>query len=139
MGENRINTTSRLRLTLCRACGVSCRQVAGWLYGASGHVWAEILIGRNNWQQVEPTGAGKLECGSISRCRRSRLLRPNAGLPDSASRARRVLRTRGGGGVAREEPRSRERVEDDRMPGTHKMPRTHKILLSLAAAVLGLR
>lgn len=25
------------------------------------------------------------------------------------------------------------------MPGTHKMPRTHKILLSLAAAVLGLR
>jgi hypothetical protein len=50
-------------ITLCRASGIPCRQVAGWLYGASGHVWAEVLIPGKGWQQVDPTGGGRLECG----------------------------------------------------------------------------
>jgi hypothetical protein len=54
MGENRINTTSRLRWTLCRALRRVVPAGGRLLYGASGHVWVEILIGRNNWQQVEP-------------------------------------------------------------------------------------
>jgi transglutaminase/protease-like cytokinesis protein 3 len=50
-------------VTLARASGVPCRQVAGWLYGTSGHVWAEILVDGKHWQQVDPTGSGKLKCG----------------------------------------------------------------------------
>jgi hypothetical protein len=50
-------------VTLGRAAGVPCRQVAGWLYGASGHIWAEVLYEGTGWQQVDPTGGGLMECG----------------------------------------------------------------------------
>ena len=50
-------------VTLGRAAGVPCRQVGGWLYGTSGHIWAEVLISGEGWRQVDATGGGKLECG----------------------------------------------------------------------------
>ncbi|MDX1925870.1 MAG: transglutaminase-like domain-containing protein [Pirellulaceae bacterium] len=50
-------------VTLARAAGVPSRQVAGWLYGSSGHVWAEYYREGKGWQQVDPTGGGKLACG----------------------------------------------------------------------------
>jgi transglutaminase-like putative cysteine protease len=50
-------------VTLCRAAGVPSRQVAGWLYGSSGHVWAEYYREGKGWQQVDPTGGGELPCG----------------------------------------------------------------------------
>jgi len=50
-------------VTLARAAGIPARQVAGWLYGTSGHVWAEVLVAGKGWQQVDPTGTGRLECG----------------------------------------------------------------------------
>jgi hypothetical protein len=50
-------------ITLARAAGIPCRQVAGWLYGSGGHVWAEYLIPGKGWQQVDPTGGTKLNCG----------------------------------------------------------------------------
>ncbi|WP_158265332.1 transglutaminase-like domain-containing protein [Blastopirellula marina] len=50
-------------VTLARAAGVPSRQVGGWLYGASGHVWAEFYREGVGWQQVDPTGGGKLRCG----------------------------------------------------------------------------
>lgn len=50
-------------VTICRALGIPCRQVAGWLYASSGHVWAEVLRDDGHWRQVEATGGGVLECG----------------------------------------------------------------------------
>ncbi len=50
-------------VTLARAAGVPCRQVGGWMFGSSGHIWAEVLVAGQGWQQVDPTGGGKLECG----------------------------------------------------------------------------
>ena len=50
-------------VTLCRAADVPSRQVAGWLYGSSGHVWAEFYREGKGWQQVDPTGGGLLRCG----------------------------------------------------------------------------
>ena len=50
-------------VTLARAADVPCRQVAGWLYGSSGHVWAEYYREGVGWQQVDPTGGGELRCG----------------------------------------------------------------------------
>lgn len=50
-------------VTLARAAGVPSRQVAGWYYGVSGHVWAEYYRAGRGWQQVDPTGGGKLRCG----------------------------------------------------------------------------
>ncbi len=50
-------------VTLARAAGVPSRQVAGWLYAGSGHVWAEFYREGEGWQQVDPTGGGKLACG----------------------------------------------------------------------------
>jgi transglutaminase-like putative cysteine protease len=50
-------------VTLCRASGVPCRQVGGWLYGCSGHIWAEVLVEGGAWQQVDPTGGGVMKCG----------------------------------------------------------------------------
>jgi len=50
-------------ITLSRATGIPCRQVGGWLYGASGHIWAEYLDEGKGWKQVDATGAGKLDCG----------------------------------------------------------------------------
>lgn len=50
-------------VTLARAAGVPSRQVAGWLYGASGHVWAEYYRDGKGWQQVDPTGGVNFPCG----------------------------------------------------------------------------
>jgi hypothetical protein len=50
-------------ITLARAAGVPSHQVAGWFYGSSGHVWAEFYREVKGWQQVDPTGGGKLMCG----------------------------------------------------------------------------
>ena len=50
-------------VTLARAAGVPSRQVAGWLYGSSGHVWAEYYREGKGWQQVDPTGGGQILCG----------------------------------------------------------------------------
>jgi len=50
-------------ITLSRASGVPSRQVGGWLYGTSGHIWAEYLDEGKGWKQVDATGAGKLNCG----------------------------------------------------------------------------
>jgi hypothetical protein len=50
-------------ITLARAAGVPSRQVAGWFYGSTGHVWAEFYREGKGWQQVDPTGGGKLMCG----------------------------------------------------------------------------
>ena len=50
-------------VTLCRASGIPCRQVGGWLYDTSGHIWAEYLDEGKGWKQVDPTGGGKLHCG----------------------------------------------------------------------------
>jgi hypothetical protein len=50
-------------VTLTRAVGVPSRQIAGWFYGSSGHVWAEYYLEEKGWHQVDPTGGGKLQCG----------------------------------------------------------------------------
>ena len=50
-------------VTLSRAAGIPSRQVGGWLYGTSGHIWAEVLIEGKGWKQFDPTGGGKLNCG----------------------------------------------------------------------------
>jgi len=50
-------------ITLCRAAGIPSRQVAGWYYGFSGHIWAEVLYEGRGWQQVDPTGGAVLQCG----------------------------------------------------------------------------
>jgi hypothetical protein len=49
-------------VSLCRASGIPCRQVAGWLYGAEGHIWAEVLMAGQGWVQVDPTAG--MPCGS---------------------------------------------------------------------------
>ena len=51
-----------LFVTLCRASGVPCRQVGGWLYEQCGHIWAEVLIEGKGWLQVDATGG--MACGS---------------------------------------------------------------------------
>ena len=50
-------------VTLARASKVPCRQVGGWFYSQSAHVWAEIFYEGFGWQQVEPTGGGIVNCG----------------------------------------------------------------------------
>lgn len=50
-------------VTLARAAGVPARQVGGWLFGTSGHIWAEVLEDGGRWRQVDPTGGGRLPCG----------------------------------------------------------------------------
>jgi len=50
-------------ITLSRASGIPCRQVGGWLYGSSGHIWAEVLSEDKGWQQVDPTGGSVITCG----------------------------------------------------------------------------
>jgi hypothetical protein len=48
-------------VSLCRASGVPCRQVGGWLYGQCGHIWAEVYIDGKGWQYVDPTAGSP--CG----------------------------------------------------------------------------
>lgn len=50
-------------VTLARAADIPSRQVAGWLFGSSGHVWAEYYREGIGWQQVDPTGSGEFACG----------------------------------------------------------------------------
>lgn len=51
-------------ITLARAANVPARQVAGWFYGSSGHVWAEYYDRESKgWVQVDPTGGSVLDCG----------------------------------------------------------------------------
>lgn len=50
-------------VTLSRAARIPTRQVAGWLYGSSGHVWCEYYVEGKGWQQVDPTGGNVLRCG----------------------------------------------------------------------------
>jgi len=50
-------------ITLARASKVPCRQVGGWFYSQSTHVWAEVLYEGSGWEQVEPTGGGIVKCG----------------------------------------------------------------------------
>jgi len=45
---------SDLFITLARSAGIPCRQVYGWLYGQSGHVWVEVLTAEG-WRAVDPT------------------------------------------------------------------------------------
>ncbi len=61
-GQGRCWDFSDCFVTLCRAAGVPCRQVAGWLYGQCGHVWAEFLLEGKGWVQVDPTAG--MACGS---------------------------------------------------------------------------
>jgi hypothetical protein len=42
---------------------VPCRQVGGWLFGTSGHIWAEVLFEGAGWKQVDATGGGAIACG----------------------------------------------------------------------------
>jgi transglutaminase-like putative cysteine protease len=56
--------SSDLFVTLARSVGVPCRQVGGWLYGTSGHIWAEILLEGKGWLQVDPTSGSVLPCGT---------------------------------------------------------------------------
>ena len=50
-------------ITFCRALKIPSRQVAGWLYSQSGHIWAEVLYDNNQWWQLDPTGGGVVGCG----------------------------------------------------------------------------
>jgi transglutaminase-like putative cysteine protease len=50
-------------VTLCRASGVPCRMVGGWIYEVGGHAWAEVLIEGKGWKQVDPTTGGSMNCG----------------------------------------------------------------------------
>lgn len=63
IGCNGRSELTVLKGSVAVAAGVPTRQVAGWLYGSSGHVWAEFYREGEGWQQVDPTGGGKLMCG----------------------------------------------------------------------------
>lgn len=42
-------------VTLARAAGLPARQVAGWVEGLSGHIWAEVYLEGRGWVSVDPT------------------------------------------------------------------------------------
>jgi len=42
-------------VTLCRAAGLPARQVQGWIYGKSGHIWSEVYINNRGWISVDAT------------------------------------------------------------------------------------
>lgn len=50
-------------ITFCRSLKIPSRQVAGWLYGRSGHIWAEVYFDNKEWRYVDPTGGGIVGCG----------------------------------------------------------------------------
>lgn len=50
-------------ITLARASKVPCRQVGGWFFSQSAHLWAEVLHEGSGWRQVETTGGGATGCG----------------------------------------------------------------------------
>lgn len=61
--EGRCWDFADLFITLCRARGIPARQKIGWLYGADGHVWAEVYLPEDGWTPFDATGGPKLECG----------------------------------------------------------------------------
>ena len=48
-------------LRFAEPSGIRSRQVVGWLYGSSGHAWAEVVID-HAWRQMDPTTG--TYCGS---------------------------------------------------------------------------
>lgn len=44
-----------LFVTLCRTAKIPARQVMGWIYGKSGHVWAEVYIPERGWCSIDPS------------------------------------------------------------------------------------
>ncbi len=46
---------SDVYVTLARAAGIPTRQLAGWVIGASGHVWSESYIDGIGWLPVDAT------------------------------------------------------------------------------------
>ena len=42
-------------ITLCRAAKIPARQVMGWVYEKSGHVWAEVFLPEKGWFPIDPT------------------------------------------------------------------------------------
>jgi hypothetical protein len=64
-GEGRCWDFSDLFVTLCRARGIPTRQTFGWLYGADGHVWAEVYLPARGWTPYDATGAGKFQCNAF--------------------------------------------------------------------------
>lgn len=47
-GYGRCWDQSDVFVAVCRAAGVPARQVGGWLEGREGHVWAEVVVGRQD-------------------------------------------------------------------------------------------
>jgi len=47
---------SDVYVTLARTAGLPAREVAGWIYGVGGHVWAQVWLDEQNaWVDVDPT------------------------------------------------------------------------------------
>ena len=53
-GQGRCWDYTDVFVTLCRQAGIPARQVAGWLAGTSGHIWAQVWLG-SAWFDVDPT------------------------------------------------------------------------------------
>ncbi|MBD3412955.1 MAG: hypothetical protein GF421_00795 [Candidatus Aminicenantes bacterium] len=47
-------------VTLCRAAQIPSRQIMGWIYGKSGHVWAQVYIPEKGWFPMDPSTPSSL-------------------------------------------------------------------------------
>jgi hypothetical protein len=54
-GYGRCWDKSDVFITLCRAAHLPTRQVGGWLYPESGHIWAEVYLEGKGWYGADPT------------------------------------------------------------------------------------
>jgi transglutaminase-like putative cysteine protease len=54
-GHGRCWDKADVLVTLLRAAGIPARQVAGWLLGGDGHIWAEAWVAGTGWVQVDAT------------------------------------------------------------------------------------